>query len=142
MDFDLELIGAWSTSAFYDETGQSDEIVAFKNDGTGWIAVSKHGLGRVDWFEWSPTSPGWVILWGTRSFELLSGGRSREVENEMEKWLSSNPYLHFDFTVTLEIAPNEREMKVLRIEILPFGDNVFGLIEADSSKLQAPFSNT
>ncbi|HEX9996757.1 MAG TPA: hypothetical protein VGB45_06410, partial [Abditibacterium sp.] len=74
-------------------------------------------------------------IWETRSFELLRGGGHQEKE-------SSSEILHLPFQVITEIAPNFDEIQMLRIEIWSFGENIFSLLEADSSKLQAPFFNT
>jgi hypothetical protein len=135
MEFDLEIVGVWSSQALRDFETHLSRIVAFKNDGTGWFADSSYGTGNLTYFEWSPASPGWVAIWETRSFELLRGGGHQEKE-------SSSEILHLPFQVITEIAPNFDEIQMLRIEIWSFGENIFSLLEADSSKLQAPFFNT
>lgn len=135
MDFDLELVGAWSTESLYGDLEQSSRVVAFKNDGTGWFSSTEYGIENHSHFGWSPTSSGWVVMWETRHLEMLRGGRSRAIEKPLNTW-------HLPFSVADEEGLNHPEIEVLRIEIWSFGRNAFGLIEADSSKLQAPFGST
>lgn len=130
MDFDLQFIGAWNTDVIGGFETQNHRTVAFKKDGTGWFSASDHGVRNLTLFGWSPTSTGWVVLWTTRKFEMLSNGRSREIENREE-------VLHLPFQVI-----TEEETEVLHIEIWSFGESALGWVEDDSPTLQAPLQST
>jgi hypothetical protein len=127
-----ELEGVWSADACYGLGAQSDEIVVLRGDGTGWIEVWNFVLCSVDFFEWTPTSPGWIVFAGTRSLEL-DVKTQRLVDSGSKLEVSHEPY-----SIQEEETPSGTRMKVLRLDLLGFGEGAFGLTSEDAESRAEP----
>jgi hypothetical protein len=95
-------------------------MLAFKTDGTGWLEMWNFCLCSVDFFEWTLTSPGWVVLASTKSMKLdVKANRLVDSQDTME-------VKHLPYQVQEEDTPSGTRMKVLRIQLLDCGEGAFG----------------
>jgi hypothetical protein len=124
-----ELIGIWSADARFGPGAQSDEMLVFKPDGTGWIEVWNFCLCELEFFEWTLTSSGWMAVVGTRRMEIdVKTDQLVESQTTMD-------VKHLPCRIQEEDTPSGIRMKVLRIELLGFGEGAFGFFgdeDADS----------
>ncbi len=115
----------WSADARFGPGAQADEILVFKPDGTGWVEIWNFSLCSVDFFEWTFTSPDWLVVTGTKSMESdFNTNQLVDSEDIME-------VKHLAYQVQEEDTPSGTRMKVLRIELLGFGEGAFGLVDED-----------
>jgi hypothetical protein len=115
-----ELIGIWSADARFGPGAQSDEMLVFKPDGTGWIEVWNFCLCELEFFEWTLTSLGWVAVVATKRMEI-DVGTDQLVDSQ-----ASMEVKHLPYQVQEEDTPSGARMKVLRIELLGLGEEAFG----------------
>lgn len=129
-----ELIGVWSVDARFGPGAQADEMLAFRPDGTGWLEIWNFALCSVDFFEWTPTSPGWVIVTGTRSLKLdVKTNRLIDSPDRLE-------VMHLPYQVQEEETPSRQRMKVLRLQLLGINDGAYGTFDEDAgARLQRIF---
>lgn len=119
------LVGVWSADARYDSGGQCNEILSFRANGIGWMELCNFNCWTATYFEWTPTSPGWVAISGVKNVKPHEHDKRKIVESA-----ASLNLLHLPFSVREEETPSGKTMKVLRIEVLNSGENAFGYINS------------
>lgn len=120
-----ELEGVWSIDARFGLGAQSDEILVFKPDGTGWLEEWNFYLCSVDFFEWTPTSPGWVALSGVKRMVL---------DVKTNRLVDSGDVLevtHLPYQINEELTPSRLRMKVLHMQFPGSEEESFGFVNKD-----------
>lgn len=124
----VNLIGVWSADARFGPGAQSDEILVFKPDGTGWLEIWNFYLCSVDFFEWTIASPGRITINGIKSLEL------DENTNELIDSANRIETKHVPYQIQQEDTPSGKTMKVLRIKIVNLGDGAFGFFSDENAE--------
>lgn len=130
------IVGVWSAEALFKMGGQSDEILVFNHDGTGWLECINYYEWSADFFEWEPSSPGWIFLtWTTRI----------EPHKYTRKIIESRSVFTIEHTaseIREERAPSGLEMKILHIQIFDAEHEVYGLVSNDTKTRTFPTGQT
>jgi hypothetical protein len=127
-----DLIGIWSADARYSPGAQSDEILLFREDGTGRMEFWNWQLCSADFFRWRVVSPGIVDLIGFRCLELPEEG-DEPVEAEC-----TFHHVMVPFSVAEEVTPSGKRMPVLRIGLARPYPSELGLRQRDFSGWEEP----
>ena len=131
-----DLVGVWSADALFAPGSQEDEILVFRSDGTGWIEWMNFASHTIEFFEWAPTSPGWVDLVSLQRLE-------RDLYN-LKHYLQVGPTFdveHHPFTIQQVETPIHGSLPQLELQLPGWNAGLYGLIEADAdsrSHSQAP----
>jgi hypothetical protein len=109
-----DLIGIWSADVMYGPGAQSDEVLVFKPDGTGFMEVIHPVTTFADLFRWSVEAPDRLRLKGYR--RLSAGiGRPWRVEEHTSELDGT-----FVIRVQVEDTKARRPMRVLRFSERPW----------------------
>jgi hypothetical protein len=127
-----ELIGIWSADARYSAGAPSDEMLLFKEDGTGRMEFWNWRLCSADFFHWRVVSPGIADLIGFRCLELPEEGDD-PVETE-----STFHHVRVPFSVAEEDTPSGERMRVLRIGLAHPYPSVLGFRRRDFAGWEEP----
>lgn len=95
----------------YGPCAQSDEVLYFKPDGTGWIEEWNFTLCSAEWFRWDVPEPGRLILRGFQRLELRDD--NTRFDEATPLWSELDTPLH----IQMEETPSGRTMRVLRIKM-------------------------
>lgn len=120
---DPNLIGIWSQDLRYGPGAQSDEMLFFKSDGTGWIEEWNFCLCSAEFFQWDVPESGRLILRGFKRLELSDDNTCLEEATPL--W----PELDTRLQVQTEETPSGKTMRVIRIKMfenLPDRWEVYG----------------
>jgi hypothetical protein len=91
----------------------------------------------VEFFEWSPTSTGWIGLAGRERFELDAHNR--------KQYLKVHPKVeskHLPISVQEVKIPLNGLIPQMEVEIIDWYDGLYGLIEKDADKWPHPQTPT
>lgn len=117
------LVRRWSADALFGPGAQSDEILTFHADGTGYFEQLNWGYGLVIAFDWSLVS-GILTIEKRGEFETAADGQLGSVTSTaaVEKYQTA------DALITDEVLPVLGRSQVLR---LPGFARIFMGIETD-----------
>ena len=125
----------WSVEVLFQMGSQSDEILVFNQDGTGWIERINYQEWSADFFEWTPTSPSWIVFAFTKHIETHKYTR-KVIE------LPPSKTEHTSANIKVERTPAGKEQKVLHIQIFDGGHEVYGLVNGDPKTRMEPTGQT
>lgn len=103
-----ELIGQWSADCRYHPAAQSDEIIVFSHDKSGYFEFSNAAMRYTDDFTWDVVCPGFLQL---NSSRLVI----EEFDASLEQYAGK---LHFDrlpYSIEMEDTPRGQIMNVLTL---------------------------
>lgn len=117
----------------YGPGGQSDDVLVFKPDGSGYFEFSNFAPCWAEFFDWNVESPGLLSLKGNRVLGIADDA-TKVVEEESELSVSV-PY-----TISIEFTKAQREVAVLRLarNPWPLNSDHFGYCGIDFSKFDQP----
>lgn len=129
-----DLIGLWSADAMYGPGAQSDEVLVFKPDGTGFMEFINPVTTWADLFRWVVETPDQLRLMGYKSLYLGDGKPLRVEEHSSE--------LDGVFAIQVQVEDTEagRPMHVLRFSEGPWSgiSDHYGLCRWDISGAEEP----
>lgn len=127
-----ELVGIWSVDHMYGPGAQSDELLVFKQDGTGRLDFINFVLCTAYEFSWTVTSPNHLTLVGTKTHQISEDGKTVE---ESEDTLNLRD---FPFQIATEETPSGNAMRVLRIKMMGGLSDHFGFVREDIKGFEKP----
>jgi hypothetical protein len=129
-----ELIGLWSADVMYGPGAQSDEVLVFKPDGTGFMEFINPMTTSADLFQWAVEAPGHLRLRGYKSLHLSEGQPLR-----VEEYPSQ---LDGVFTIQVQVEDTKvgRPMRVLRFWERPWSgiSDHYGFCRRDTTGAEEP----
>lgn len=106
-------IGLWSEDIMYGPGAQSEEVIVFKADGTGWIEDWNFILCSAEFFHWDVPELNFITILGDRRLELDDGNANFvEVEPSLNR-------VKMPFCLQSEETPSGKMMQVLRMPFWP-----------------------
>lgn len=121
-----DLVGVWSIDARYGPGAQSDDVLVVAPNGMGWFEQWNFGLGTLDVFEWSLSSPGWVTLAWTLSYEAADFGAPLALVGP-----HAGGVVHTSWRVGQEEVPAGGRQRVLRLPGVSRQEEAFGALSED-----------
>ncbi len=123
-----DLIGLWSIDLLYGDGAQEDTWLAFRSNGTGWLAFLHYGLCELDTFDWSMSEGGPLTI---------VGNRYRSPPDPEQA--SSFSFADLCFRVTQRDTPRYGIVSVLTFDCeIWCSVSEFGLVSRDEDKLNPP----
>ncbi len=134
---ETDLIGVWSADALFAPGAQEDEILVFRSDGTGWIEWINPVAHEVEFFEWTPTSLGWVVLATQNRFER----DSRNLKRYMEVACIFDTH-HAPYSIKEVETPLRSFIPQLELKIVGAMAGLYGLVQEDADSWPNPQTPT
>ena len=128
-----DFVGVWSANALFAPGAQEDELLVFRSDGMGWVEWMNYVAHEIEFFEWTPTSSGWVALASQRRFERDTRNLKRYVE--VEKTFEVE---HLAFIIKEVQTPLHGLIPQLELHLPGYHVGLYGLMEQDADALARP----
>lgn len=122
------LIGLWSIDMLYGPGAQEDTWLAFRRDGTGWIAFLHYRLCELDTFFWSLSDDCVLTITGDRY--------QCPPEPETQSTFS---FADLAISIAPRVTPSYGEVTVLSFgQQIWCGESEFALVSREEERLHRP----
>lgn len=125
-----DLIGIWSADHIYGPGAQADEILVFKEDGTGRLDIINFTLCSAQEFRWEIPSANHLNIIGVKNHQNNFNGNIVVEANNLLN-LKNIP-----FTIAIEQTPSGQSMRVIRIKLMDYISDHFGFVRKDIKGLE------
>jgi hypothetical protein len=119
------IIGVWSTASCFDSDGPGEDILTFREDGTGRYDFENYGNYDSTTFRWSFPRPDHLTVVGVQFFRFAWSGRLRDLSATNQRFEEA-PYY-----VEMETTRLGRTIPVLHADLWYPLDARFGLYTRD-----------
>lgn len=131
------IVGVWSSEILYAPGSQEDSLLVFRSDGTGWSEWMNFAAHDIEFFEWTPTSPGWVAIAIQKHFE-------RDLHN-LKRYIEREPTFSVEhLSISIEEVETPLHGLIPRLEARLPGTlaEFYGLLERDADSWPRPQTPT